>query len=178
MWGVTVVAALPHAHAKNRSRGLRQHAAAAQYDQERHSTTSTDNPVSVEVNYGGGPTRVYPFCVERLNATGSGNVVSVCARDADNGVFSTSLCHYECPNRPVLSCNIFDPRCNEVPTKQMASDNSDIFRIMYTPFGAFRHTINLLYDKLDKAWTNNLLPSRWILVLKLVVFHRHSGRFV
>ncbi|XP_038107969.1 filamin-A [Culex quinquefasciatus] len=147
-----------------------------------------------------------PVLCERLNATGSGNVVSVCARDADNGAFSTSLCHYECPNRPVLSCNIFDPRCNEIPTKQMPSDNSDIFRIMYTPFGAFRHTINMLYDsvpvpgspfflnvksgcdplrcrnfgpELDKAWTNNLLPSRWILVvLKLVVFHRHSGRFV
>ncbi|KAL9698831.1 hypothetical protein quinque_002272 [Culex quinquefasciatus] len=35
---------------------------AAQYDQERerHSTTSTDNPVSVEVNYGGG---AIPSCV-------------------------------------------------------------------------------------------------------------------
>ncbi|KAL1389211.1 hypothetical protein pipiens_012564 [Culex pipiens pipiens] len=35
---------------------------AAQYDQERerHSTTSTDNPVSVEVNYGGG---AIPGCV-------------------------------------------------------------------------------------------------------------------
>ncbi|KAL1394536.1 hypothetical protein pipiens_011888 [Culex pipiens pipiens] len=76
MSGVTVVAALPHAHAKNRS------------------------------------------------------------RDAANGAFSTFY----------LSCNIFDPRCNEVPTKQMPSDNSDIIRIMYTPFGACRNTINLLYD--------------------------------
>ncbi|XP_058812002.1 filamin-A isoform X1 [Topomyia yanbarensis] len=45
-----------------------------------------------------------------------------------------------------LSCNIFDPRGNEIPSKLVPSDNSDIFRIMYTPFEAGRHTIELLYD--------------------------------
>ncbi|XP_062702645.1 filamin-A isoform X6 [Aedes albopictus] len=45
-----------------------------------------------------------------------------------------------------LSCNIFDPRGNEIPSKLVPSDNSDIFRIMYTPFEAGRHTIDLLYD--------------------------------
>ncbi|XP_065072533.1 filamin-A isoform X5 [Ochlerotatus camptorhynchus] len=45
-----------------------------------------------------------------------------------------------------LSCNIFDPRGNEIPSKLVPSDNNDIFRIMYTPFEAGRHTIDLLYD--------------------------------
>lgn len=45
-----------------------------------------------------------------------------------------------------LSCNIFDPRGNEIPSKLVPGDNSDIFRIMYTPFEAGRHTIDLLYD--------------------------------
>ncbi|XP_055529815.1 filamin-A isoform X3 [Wyeomyia smithii] len=45
-----------------------------------------------------------------------------------------------------LSCNIFDPRGNEIPSKLVPGDNSDIFRIMYTPFEAGRHTIELLYD--------------------------------
>ncbi|XP_053682434.1 filamin-A isoform X2 [Sabethes cyaneus] len=45
-----------------------------------------------------------------------------------------------------LSCNIFDPRGNEIPSKLVPGENSDIFRIMYTPFEAGRHTIELLYD--------------------------------
>ncbi|XP_062534650.1 filamin-A isoform X10 [Armigeres subalbatus] len=45
-----------------------------------------------------------------------------------------------------LSCNIFDPRGNEIPSKLVPCDNSDIFKIMYTPFEAGRHTIDLLYD--------------------------------
>lgn len=45
-----------------------------------------------------------------------------------------------------LSCNIFDPRGNEIPSKLVPSDNSEIIRIMYTPFEAGRHTIDLLYD--------------------------------
>lgn len=45
-----------------------------------------------------------------------------------------------------LSCSIFDPRGNIIPSKIVPSQGSDIFRIMYTPFEAGRHTIELLYD--------------------------------
>ncbi|XP_050067857.1 filamin-A isoform X5 [Anopheles maculipalpis] len=50
-------------------------------------------------------------------------------------------------DRSKLSCNIFDPRGNEIPSKLVPSDSADdVFRIMYTPFEAGRHTIELLYD--------------------------------
>uniref|UniRef100_A0A6E8VIS6 Calponin-homology (CH) domain-containing protein n=1 Tax=Anopheles coluzzii TaxID=1518534 RepID=A0A6E8VIS6_ANOCL len=50
-------------------------------------------------------------------------------------------------DRSKLSCNIFDPRGNEIPSKLVPSDSADdVFRIMYTPFEAGRHTIDLLYD--------------------------------
>ncbi|XP_050087654.1 filamin-A isoform X5 [Anopheles aquasalis] len=50
-------------------------------------------------------------------------------------------------DRAKLSCNIFDPRGNEIPSKLVPSESADdVFRIMYTPFEAGRHTIELLYD--------------------------------
>uniref|UniRef100_A0A182QT66 Calponin-homology (CH) domain-containing protein n=1 Tax=Anopheles farauti TaxID=69004 RepID=A0A182QT66_9DIPT len=50
-------------------------------------------------------------------------------------------------DRSKLSCNIFDPRGNEIPSKLVPSESADdVFRIMYTPFEAGRHTIDLLYD--------------------------------
>ncbi|XP_063707051.1 filamin-A isoform X3 [Culicoides brevitarsis] len=45
-----------------------------------------------------------------------------------------------------LTCQIFDPRGNVIPSKIMPGIADDIFRIMYTPFEAGRHTIELLYD--------------------------------
>lgn len=45
-----------------------------------------------------------------------------------------------------LTCQIFDPRGNVIPSKILPGINDDIFRIMYTPFEAGRHTIELLYD--------------------------------
>lgn len=45
-----------------------------------------------------------------------------------------------------LSCAIFGPRGNEIPSKLLPGTTADIFRIMYTPFEAGRHTIELLYD--------------------------------
>uniref|UniRef100_A0A336M1E8 CSON010354 protein n=1 Tax=Culicoides sonorensis TaxID=179676 RepID=A0A336M1E8_CULSO len=44
-----------------------------------------------------------------------------------------------------IKCQIFDPRGNIIPSKLMPGNN-DIYRIMYTPFEAGRHTIELLYD--------------------------------
>lgn len=45
-----------------------------------------------------------------------------------------------------FSCAIFDPKGNVLPSKIVSEDNSEVFRIMYTPFEAGRHTIDLLYD--------------------------------
>lgn len=45
-----------------------------------------------------------------------------------------------------FSCAIFDPKGNVLPSKIVPEQNSDVFRIMYTPFEAGRHTIDLLYD--------------------------------
>lgn len=45
-----------------------------------------------------------------------------------------------------LTCSIFDPRGNTIPSKLMPGKTDEEFRIMYTPFEAGRHTIELLYD--------------------------------
>ncbi|XP_055698008.1 filamin-A isoform X5 [Phlebotomus papatasi] len=45
-----------------------------------------------------------------------------------------------------LVCSVFDPRGNVLPSKIVQGTNSDTFQIMYTPFEAGRHTIELLYD--------------------------------
>lgn len=45
-----------------------------------------------------------------------------------------------------LVCSVFDPRGNVLPSKIVQGSNSDTFQIMYTPFEAGRHTIELLYD--------------------------------
>lgn len=46
-----------------------------------------------------------------------------------------------------LICSIFDPRGNTIPSKLIPGATiDDVFRIMYTPFEAGRHTIELLYD--------------------------------
>lgn len=45
-----------------------------------------------------------------------------------------------------LTCAIFDPRGNTIPSKLVPSQTDEVFRIMYTPFEAGRHTIELLYD--------------------------------
>lgn len=46
-----------------------------------------------------------------------------------------------------LTCQIIDPKGNAIPSKILSSGtNSDIIRIMYTPFEAGPHTIELLYD--------------------------------
>jgi filamin len=45
-----------------------------------------------------------------------------------------------------LTCAIFDPRGKEIPSKIVSSATKDVFKIMYTPFEAGRHTIELLYD--------------------------------
>lgn len=45
-----------------------------------------------------------------------------------------------------FSCAIVDPKGNLLPSKILPEKNSDVFRIMYTPFEAGRHTIDLLYD--------------------------------
>ncbi|XP_055382224.1 filamin-A isoform X2 [Condylostylus longicornis] len=45
-----------------------------------------------------------------------------------------------------LSCAIFDPKGNVLPSKIVTGKDDDVFRIMYTPFEAGRHTIELLYD--------------------------------
>lgn len=46
-----------------------------------------------------------------------------------------------------LTCSIFDPRGNTIPSKLIPGTSmDDVFRIMYTPFEAGRHTIELLYD--------------------------------
>lgn len=47
-----------------------------------------------------------------------------------------------------LSCAIFDPRGNNIPSKIVASQDSEVFRILYTPFEAGRHTIELSYDNM------------------------------
>lgn len=47
-----------------------------------------------------------------------------------------------------LSCAIFDPRGNNIPSKIVANPNSEVFRILYTPFEAGRHTIELSYDNM------------------------------
>ncbi|XP_017847553.1 filamin-A isoform X2 [Drosophila busckii] len=46
-----------------------------------------------------------------------------------------------------LSCAIFDPMGHVLPNKMMGPTD-DIFRIMYTPFEAGRHTIELMYDNI------------------------------
>lgn len=45
-----------------------------------------------------------------------------------------------------LTCSIFDPRGNTIPSKLIPGQTDEVFRIMYTPFEAGRHTIELLYD--------------------------------
>lgn len=45
-----------------------------------------------------------------------------------------------------LTCSIFDPRGNTIPSKLVPSNTDEVFRIAYTPFEAGRHTIELLYD--------------------------------
>lgn len=45
-----------------------------------------------------------------------------------------------------LTCSIFDPRGNLIPSKIVPGNVNEIYRIMYTPFEAGRHTIELLYD--------------------------------
>lgn len=46
----------------------------------------------------------------------------------------------------LLSCSIFDPRGQVVPSKIISGNADEIYRIMYAPFEAGRHTIELLYD--------------------------------
>lgn len=47
-----------------------------------------------------------------------------------------------------LQCSILDPRGNLLPSQLVpVGGDSGIMRIMYTPFEAGRHTIELLYDK-------------------------------
>ncbi|KAL5283098.1 cher family protein [Megaselia abdita] len=45
-----------------------------------------------------------------------------------------------------FSCAILDPKGHILPSKIEPEHNSDVFRILYTPFEAGRHTIDLLYD--------------------------------
>ncbi|KAG4075282.1 hypothetical protein HA402_003073 [Bradysia odoriphaga] len=45
-----------------------------------------------------------------------------------------------------LTCSIFDPRGNTIPSKLVPGKTDEEYRIMYTPFEAGRHTIELLYD--------------------------------
>lgn len=47
-----------------------------------------------------------------------------------------------------LSCAIFDPMGHVLPSKIIQGPTDDIFRIMYTPFEAGRHTIELMYDNI------------------------------
>nr|XP_036224247.1 filamin-A isoform X4 [Bactrocera oleae]XP_036224248.1 filamin-A isoform X4 [Bactrocera oleae] len=47
-----------------------------------------------------------------------------------------------------LSCAIFDPKGNVLPSKIVSGPSDDIFRVAYTPFEAGRHTIELLYDNI------------------------------
>lgn len=47
-----------------------------------------------------------------------------------------------------LSCSIFDPKGQVLPSEIVAGLSNDVFRIMYTPFEAGRHTIELLYDNI------------------------------
>lgn len=47
-----------------------------------------------------------------------------------------------------LSCTIFDPRGNLLPSKIISGNGDEVYRIMYTPFEAGRHTIELLYDNI------------------------------
>ncbi|KRK03444.1 filamin-A isoform X4 [Drosophila yakuba] len=47
-----------------------------------------------------------------------------------------------------LSCAIFDPMGHVLPSKIVQGPTDDIFRIMYTPFEAGRHTIELMYDNI------------------------------
>lgn len=47
-----------------------------------------------------------------------------------------------------LSCTIFDPRGNLIPTEIVPQAPKDVFKIMYTPFEAGRHTIELMYDNM------------------------------
>lgn len=44
-----------------------------------------------------------------------------------------------------LLCSILDPRGNAIPS-QLVQGSGDVVKIMYTPFEAGRHTIELLYD--------------------------------
>ncbi|XP_055906885.1 filamin-A isoform X2 [Eupeodes corollae] len=45
-----------------------------------------------------------------------------------------------------LTCAIFDPKGNVLPSKVVPGQKDDVFGIMYTPFEAGRHTIELMYD--------------------------------
>lgn len=47
-----------------------------------------------------------------------------------------------------LSCSIFDPKGQVLPSEIVPGLSNDVFRIMYTPFEAGRHTIELLYDNI------------------------------
>lgn len=46
-----------------------------------------------------------------------------------------------------LSCVITDPKGKNVPSK-IISSNNEVFKILYTPFEAGRHTIELCYDNM------------------------------
>ncbi|XP_037819334.1 filamin-A isoform X5 [Lucilia sericata] len=47
-----------------------------------------------------------------------------------------------------LSCSVFDPKGQMLPSEILPGTTDDVFRIMYTPFEAGRHTIELLYDNI------------------------------
>uniref|UniRef100_A0A1I8PF26 Calponin-homology (CH) domain-containing protein n=1 Tax=Stomoxys calcitrans TaxID=35570 RepID=A0A1I8PF26_STOCA len=47
-----------------------------------------------------------------------------------------------------LSCSVFDPKGQMLPSEILPGPTNDVFRIMYTPFEAGRHTIELLYDNI------------------------------
>lgn len=46
-----------------------------------------------------------------------------------------------------LSCAITDPKGKNIPN-QIIAQNNEIFKILYTPFEAGRHTIELCYDNM------------------------------
>lgn len=45
-----------------------------------------------------------------------------------------------------LTCQITDPKGKTIPSKVLPGSNTDVIRIMYTPFETGPHTIELLYD--------------------------------
>lgn len=47
-----------------------------------------------------------------------------------------------------LSCSVLDPKGQMLPSEIIPGTTDDVFRIMYTPFEAGVHTIELLYDNI------------------------------